>query len=549
MQSWALDKKEVLKELGSDENGISNHEAAKRLEKYGENEIKQVAKLSPIAIFLYQFKSIFIIILLLAALFSLFIQHYIDFAVISAIVLLNSFIGFFQHYKAEKIIFKMKALLVPKVKVLRNDVLEEIPCTEIVPGDILMISEGDKIMADCRLLHSNELETNEAVLTGESFPQKKSSIILKLDTELANRENMLFMGTTAVKGSAKAVVVSTGMNTEFGRIAGLVQKIKIEKTPLEKKLDDFSKKVAVAVIILAVITVGIGILRAEDPYHMVLTGIALAISVIPEGVPAVIAITLAFAIGRMQKHNALIRKLPAAETLGRTTVICTDKTGTLTEEEMTVIKLYCNNGYFDLINHSFMKNNKLIIPSKIKGLVQLLKTGVLCNNARIEGEKIFGDPTERALIVSAEKAGLMKKQLTEKEKRIIEYSFSSKRKLMSIVRKNEKLISYVKGAPDILLKHCDKELVNGQIIKLTVKRKLELFSIYEEMASQALRVLGFAYRLLPEKFNQEISENNLIFVGFQGMQKCWNKSEDDYWRLFAYSSCNWQYDRFGWREH
>jgi Ca2+-transporting ATPase len=518
MIEWhAADKKEVLAELKTSEKGISDSEASARLKKYGNNEIKQISKLSAVKIFLYQFKSIFIIILLLAALFSLLIQHYIDFAVISVIVLLNSFIGFFQQYKAEKTIAEMKKVLVPKVKVLRNNILSEIPSSEIVPGDILMISEGDKIMADCRILYSNELEANEAVLTGESFPQKKTSSILKPDTELANRENMLYMGTTAVKGSAKAVVASTGMDTEFGKIAGLVQYTEIQKTPLEKKLDDFSKKIAIAIISLVILTVAIGFLRMEDKYNMLLTGIALAISIIPEGIPAVIAITLALAIKRMHKHNSLIRKLPAAETLGRTTVICTDKTGTITEEEMTVTEIYCNNSYFEIRNHDFFKENKKINPSRIKEIIQLLKTGILCNNARMEDKKIFGDPTEKSLIVSAQKAGLLKKQLTEKEKRIIEYSFSSKRKLMSIVRKNKFLVSYVKGAPDILLKNCSRELVNGKIIKLTEKRKEEIHQAYEKMASSALRVLGFAYRQVPKKFSQEIAESNLIFVGLQGM--------------------------------
>jgi Ca2+-transporting ATPase len=517
MEWHSIDKKEVMNILKSDENGISGKEASERLKKYGKNELKQVSRFNSLKIFLYQFKSIFIIILVIAALFSLSIKHYIDFAVISIIVLLNSCIGFFQQYKAEKIIFEMKQLLVPKVKVLRNNILSEIPSSEIVPGDILMVSEGEKIMADCRIIHSNDMEANEAVLTGESFPQQKNSVSLKIDAELANRENMLFMGTSVAKGNAKAIVVSTGMNTEFGKIAKLVQKNEIQKTPLERKLDSFSKNIAIIVIILSIITIAIGFFRGENLYSMFLTGVALAISVIPEGIPAVIAITLAFAIKRMEKQNALIRKLPAAETLGRTTVICTDKTGTLTEEEMTVISAYCDNKQFKIEDTRFFDETKEVHPLKVPGLKQMLRIGILCNNARIEEENVFGDPTEKALIISAEKAYLDKKKETEKETRIIEYSFSSKRKLMSIVRKNDRLISYVKGAPDVLLRHCDKELIRGRIVKLTTKRKLELFSVYEEMASNALRVLAFAYREVPKKFNQEIAENSLIFVGFQGM--------------------------------
>jgi len=517
----SIEKKEVFQLLKSSENGISEHDAALRLKRYGENEIREIFRLNPFFIFLQQFKSVFIFILLFAAAFSLVIQHYIDFAVILAIVMINSFIGFFQHYKAEKTISAMKEMLVPKVRVLRNNKLSEILSSELVPGDVLFVSEGDKVMADCRLLHVNELETNEAVLTGESFPQKKTSEKLAIGVELADRENMVYMGTTIVKGNARTIVVSTGMNTEFGRIASLVQKLKIEKTPLEKKFDLFSKNVALVVVFAALITSMLGILRGEEIFDMILTGISLAVSVIPEGLPAVMAITLAFAIGRMHKHNALIRKLPAAETLGRTTVICTDKTGTLTVEQMTVTELYCNNMNFRIENNHFLSNGKRITPSRVKELMALLKIGILCNNARIErdhGVKILGDPTEKALVISADKAGLLKKEETEREPRVIEYSFSSKRKLMSIVRKTDRgLISYVKGAPDILLKKCTRELVNGRVINLTDNRKKEIHASYEEMASGALRVLGFAYKKLPSKFDQNSAENGLVFVGFQGM--------------------------------
>jgi Ca2+-transporting ATPase len=526
MIEWhAIEKKEAESLLKTEsEKGLSEHEAKSRLDKYGKNEIRQIARQSAFFIFLQQFKSIFIMILILAAIFAFFIQRYIDFSVIIAIILLNSAIGFFQQYQAEKTIAKMKALLVPKVKVFREGKLLEISALEIVPGDLISLSEGDKIMADCRIVHSINMEVNEAVLTGESFPQSKTSGILKSNTELANRENMLYTGTLVVRGSGKALVVSTGMNTEFGKIAGLVQKIKPQKTPLESKLDDFSGKVALVVVFLAVTSILIGILRGQDTYYMILTGISLAISVIPEGIPAVIAITLALAIRRMQKHHSLIRKLPAAETLGRTTVICVDKTGTLTEEEMTVTRLYCNKDYYSIKDHKFYNDHKSVDPLKSQDLKDLLKIGIMCNNARLEKDEkgkiigIIGDPTEKALVISAEKAGLLKKEETEKEIRVMEYSFSSKRKLMSIVRKSGRtFVSYVKGAPDLILKKCTRELVNGQPIMLTEKRKSELINVYENMASQALRVLGFAFRTVPSTFNQELSESGLIFAGFQAM--------------------------------
>ncbi|MCX8158771.1 MAG: HAD-IC family P-type ATPase [Candidatus Pacearchaeota archaeon] len=523
MTTWhAIDKKEVLEILKTSEKGLSEKEAEERLKKYGYNEIKQVLKINPIKIFLQQFNSIFVYILLLAAIFSLLIKHYVDFSVIFAIIIINSSIGFFQQYKAEKTILEMKKLLVSKVRVLRNNVLKEISSFEIVPGDILFVSEGDKIMADCRVIYENELETNEAILTGESFPVKKTTEKVPLESGIFERKNIVFMGTSIVKGSAHLVVVSTGMSTEFGKVASLVQEVQPEKTPLEKKIDGFSKNVALIISILTIITIFVGLLRGEEIFNMFLTGIALAVSVIPEGLPAVIAITLALAIGRMKTQNALIRTLPAAETLGRTTVICVDKTGTITEEEMVVTKLYCGKKFYEIKDEKFFSDNKKIIPLKNQDIKTLLKVGIMCNNARIENIdgkiKIIGDSTERALVLSAEKAGLSKKETTEKEERIYEFSFSSKRKLMSIIRESDRrLISYLKGAPDIIIERCTKEIVNGEIIPLTTNRKKELLSISNEMSSQALRVLAFAFRYVPEKFTQEIAEHGLIFVGFQGI--------------------------------
>jgi Ca2+-transporting ATPase len=437
-----------------------------------------------------------------------------------AIVLINSTIGFFQQYKAEKIILEMRGLLVPKVKVMRNGKISEMLSSGVVPGDILIISEGDKITADCRIIYSNDLQTNEAILTGESFSQNKSSEKISIDFVLADRKNMLYAGTTIVKGHAKAIVVATGMDTEFGRIAGLVQKIKINKTPLEEKLNSFSKKVAIAVLILATITIVIGIFKGEEISQIILTGISLAISVIPEGLPAVISITLAFAIKRMQKYNALIRKLPAGETLGGITVICTDKTGTLTEEEMSVTEIYCNQNSIKVEGNSFYLGKKKISPENNENLMQLLRAGIMCNNARLEikGGKLE-DPTEEAILFSAYKSGLIKKTELEKEMRIKEFSFSSGRKMMSIIRKGENngLTSYVKGAPDIILKKCSRELINGKSVNLTEKRRNELLGVYNEMSSNALRVLGFAYKKIPEKFDQKIAEEDLIFLGLQGI--------------------------------
>ena len=517
-----LGKKEVLDELGSSEKGISDKEAVKRLQKYGKNELKQDGMLNPLVILIQQFKSVFIYILLAAGIFSLLIGHYVDFVVIFIIMLINGIIGFFQQYKAERIIAEMRHMLVPKVKVLRGGIMKEVISSELVVGDILIVSEGDKIMADCRLIEANETQANESALTGESFPVKKISEKMQKDLELAERKNMLYMGTVLVRGNGKAVVVATGMNSEFGKIAGLVQIFKPVKTPLEQKFDKFSIKVGAVVVILAILTMIIGFLRGEDLFDMALTGVALAVSVIPEGLPAVVAITLALAIRRMYQKNALIRKLPAAETLGRTTVICVDKTGTLTEEEMTVTDIYCGKKTIELKNNNFYYNGKKIDEYKNLDLIMLLKIGIMCNNARIEKQDhqihVFGDPTERALIISADRGDLFKKEETEKEVRMQEYAFSSKRKMMTIIRETNKgMVSYVKGAPGVILERCNKELVNGRVVAMNSFRKKELIGIIHEFESGALRVLGFAYKNLDGRTSQESAENNLIFVGFQGM--------------------------------
>ncbi len=525
-----LGKNEAIKKLDSNEQGISSYEADLRLKKYGYNQIKEIHKIKPLVIFLKQFNSLLVYILILAAVISVMLSNVIDAVVISVIIILNSTIGFMQEYKAERIIERLKETLVPYAKVLREGRLEKVIASEIVPGDVIVFSEGDKIMADARLIHEVDLEVNEAVLTGESLPESKSISVLALDTPLTSKTNMVYTGTTVVKGSGKAVVVSTGMSTEFGKIAGLVQKVEDQKTPLQKKLDLFSKQLGIIIIILSAIITLTGIAYGLDKIKMFLLGVSLAVSAIPEGLPAVIAITLAIIVQKMSKANALIRKLPAAETLGRTTVICTDKTGTLTEEKMAVIKLYSGNKLVNIDRKNPEKLNEKI--KKFNDLKMLLKIGVLCNNikngstkdygTKKEREIFIGDPTEKAFIEIAYSAGLIKEYLEEKENIVKEFSFTSSRKMMSIVREsvnskgNKENISYAKGAPEIIMERCSKELVNGKIIELNDDRKKVLMKAYHNMASDALRVLAFAYKKV-SIVTQNIAENNLIFVGFQGM--------------------------------
>ncbi|MEM4270611.1 MAG: cation-translocating P-type ATPase [Candidatus Pacearchaeota archaeon] len=511
---WHAKKEaQVLEELKTSEKGLSEKEVKARLEKYGKNEIVTLKKFVILRIFLRQFSSFLVLILIFAALISAFIKNWLDFSVIISIVFLNSLFGFFQEYKAEKAIERLKEMLVPKSKVLREGKIVEIDSREIVPGDILVLSEGDKIMADARIISCENLLVNEAALTGESIPESKTSGILKVETALSDRKNMIYQGTEVVRGKCKAVVTETNMKTEFGKIAELVQKIEPEKNPLKERLDNFARVLGIIAIILIGAITFIGLSLGFDKFQVFLTAVSLAVSAIPEGLPAVITICLALATQRMLRINSLIRKLPAAETLGRATFICVDKTGTITEEKMRVTKIFVNNKILE----KFTKNRETGF---------LFKIGILCNNARIEGngieEYLVGDPTEKALILSAKDFGLYKKEETEKQPKIKEFPFSSERKMMAVVRDTKRgyFISYVKGAPEVVIKKCDYEILNGKIKRINKIRKQELLSEYEEMASQGLRVLAFAYKKiygLKRDLTQEIAENELVFVGFQGM--------------------------------
>jgi len=506
MDWHALEIKEVFSELKTSEKGLKDEEAHSRINKYGHNEIREIKSRGKILLFLSQFNSLLVYVLIAAGVVSFLIGHKLDAMIIGIIVIINSVIGFIQEYKAEEIIEKLKKSLDYNVIVLRNDKQKEISSKMLVPGDIVILNEGDKVLADCRLIKKNNLAVNESALTGESFPVSKNEDVLKRDFVLSERKNMVYAGTSIVKGRGLGVVVNTGAKTEFGNLAELVQTTGDEKMPLEEKIDRFSKDISIGVGVFVLVLFLIGIYAGFDKMQMFLVAVSLAVGAIPEGLPTVIAITLAIAIKRMHKSNTLIRRLPAAETLGRATIICTDKTGTLTEEELSVDKIYAEKDY-SLNSKTKLNNN----------IHQVLKIGILCNNARDEKEHILGDPTEIALIKSAKVFGLDKKEETEKNPRVKEFSFSSERKIMSIIRKDGKIkTSYVKGAPSLIVERCKKEYINGKIKLLTKERKKELVGIYSEMENSGLRVLGFGFRNVT-KVTQQQAENQLIFGGFQGM--------------------------------
>jgi len=496
----------VLKGLKSSEKGLTEAEVQKRFAKYGKNVLRKFKTKSKFRILLGQFNSLLIYILILAAVVSAVIGHFIDAGVIGAIVILNAVIGFIQEYKAEAIIEKLKKSLNYKVMVIREGIHKEIDSRLLVPGDMVILEAGDKILADCRIIEQENLQVNEAVLTGESFPVEKNEKSLKKNVVLAERKNLLYAGTSVVSGRAMAIVVETGHKTEFGKLAELVQTTTDDKMPLEKKLDTFSRNISIAIIAFVAVAFVVGISVGIEKIEMFLVSVSLAIGAIPEGLPAIIAITLAIAIKQMYKVNTLIRKLPAVETLGRATVICTDKTGTLTEEELKVDKIY---------------SGKIIPVGGIKQLSvrekQIMKIGLLCNNARDEEDTILGDPTEVALIKVAKDFGISKKTLIDQNGRVKEYPFDSERKMMSIVRGQDNIkTSYVKGAPLFILDRCTKEFVGGKVRLMTAKRKKELDKISRVMEGSGLRVLGFAFRQITS-VKQKEAENHLTFAGFAGM--------------------------------
>jgi P-type Ca2+ transporter type 2C len=535
MEYYESKIKEVFHKLDTSDKGLTNEEAKKRLEEYGVNEIEKRKKISLFRIFFRQFTSFIVMILFAAIIISLLIGERIDAIVISAIVILNGVFGFVQEYKAEKAIETLKKLTALKAKVIRNGKEIEIDSKELVPGDVILLETGSKVPADARLIQVAAFEVNESSLTGESVPTKKFTESIKGSAPIADQDNMVFMGTIITKGHAKAVITKTGMNTEIGKIAEMVQEVKEKNTPLQEKLKQFGKWLGVVTIGICGVVFGVGVLRQyliigsiETSYisEMFLASIALAVAAIPEGLPAIVTISLALGVKRMVKRNALIRQLPAVETLGCTNVICSDKTGTLTKNEMTVTQLYTNKILIKVTGKGYIPEGKFIKNDKelkAKNIELLLKIGALCNDSRLKNNKrweIFGDPTEGALVVSAEKAGLNKIELEKQFPRVDEIPFDSNRKCMTSIHKiNKEKIAYVKGAPDVILKKCKCIYIDGEVKKLTENAKKEILNINQDMTNKALRVLGFAYKKLDGKYKAtpEYIEKDLVFVGLQAM--------------------------------
>lgn len=518
---------EVLAELGTDGGrGLSQAEAARRLAECGPNEIQAAHRVSPWAILLAQFRNVLILILLAGAGLSALLGHAVEAIAIAVIVVLAVLLGFVQEYRAERAIEALRRMAAPMASVLRDGEEQDIPAREVVPGDIVLLRAGDKIPADARLIESVNLQAEEAALTGESVAvEKHSEQLADPDLALGDRRNMVFSGTVATYGRGRAVVASTGMKTEFGKIAQLLQTVESGKTPLQENLDRVGRALARAALVVVLIIVGLGVVRGEPPLEMLIFGIALAVAVVPEALPAVVTISLAIGVQRMVKRNALIRRLPAVETLGSVSVICSDKTGTLTKDEMTVRRVLVAGETLEVTGSgydpdgTFMRGGHPVEPSA--ALNRLLSAAALASDARIvrsaeDGRwDIKGDPTEGALVVAAAKAGLRKDDLDAQFLRVKEIPFTSETKRMTTLHATpEGVVAYAKGAPEVILDSCVRQLSESGEAELDTESQEAIREAAQRMAGEALRVLAVADK--PHATPRD-AEREMTFLGLLGM--------------------------------
>ncbi|MFH1189516.1 MAG: calcium-translocating P-type ATPase, SERCA-type [Candidatus Omnitrophota bacterium] len=513
--------------------GLSGIEAAHRRERYGFNRLKEKKGRTPLGIFLEQFRNLIIWILIGASLVSGFLKEWVDALAIICIVILNAVLGFIQEFRAEKSLAALKKMSVSTAKAIRDGKEAIVPSFELVPGDIVVLEAGDHVPADCRLawLTSN-FSVQEASLTGESTPVLKTSGALKeKDVPLADRANMVYLGTSVVSGKAKAIVVDIGMSTELGKIAGMIQEAEHEATPLQNKLEEFGKWIVYLCFVLVGLVFLLEWLRGGKIIDVFLISVSLAVAAIPEGLPAVVTIALALGVQRMVKRNALIRKLPSVETLGCATVICSDKTGTLTKNEMTAQAIYAGNRVFKVTGigydpkGDFLLDEKQIDPGQYPQLYEMLRSAVLCNGAQLvmgkSGYGIIGDPTEAALLTAAAKAGIRKEPEEKVFAFLDEIPFDSERKKMTIVRKKgDSVIAFVKGAPDMLMEDCDRIEENGVVRQITAEDKRRILEVNDGFAGGAMRVLAVARGDLggaSSAYEASIVEKGLLFLGLIAM--------------------------------
>ena len=545
MEFYQKSTSEALESLGSSLKGLTEKQAKLRFSKYGLNELQGHKDSRLIGIIADQFKDFLVVLLIVAALISLVLGHIIEVVVISIMIILTVLLGFFQEYKAEKALEKLKKRTSKKAVVIRSGFEEKIDASELVPGDLIVLEAGSIIPADIRLIESASLKIDEASLTGESQHSYKHTNIIKKQIDIANQKNMAFMGTVVVYGKGLGVVVKTGMSTEFGKIAHSLIEVEAEPTPMKKKLAKLGKQLVIAIALICVIVfINILIKGTLSWNETFIVALSLAIAAAPTSLPAIVTIALSKAVVDLSKKNMLVKKLPAAEGLGSVTFICTDKTGTLTKNEMSVRKVFANNNLYDVEGVGYSIKGRVSCNNEITGMKEikkLLDVAILCNDSELvikspnavsdpidinkeilEGRyDIIGDPTEVSLIILAKKMGLDKKDVFEDYEILQELPFDSDRKLMSVITKTTKgkYESLTKGAPIYIIDKCNKILVNGKIKPFTLSKKKSVKKTLCKMEESALRVLGISYKSLKKRSNYKINmiEKDMIFIGLVGM--------------------------------
>ncbi|PLS06495.1 calcium-translocating P-type ATPase, SERCA-type [Neobacillus cucumis] len=525
---------QVEKALETDfSSGLSQEEVKKRVKQHGLNELEEGEKQSALLLFFSQFKDFMVLVLLAATLISGLLGEYIDAIAIIAIVIINGFLGFYQERRAEKSLQALKELSAPQVSVMRDGQWIKIPSKEIVIGDIIKFASGDRIGADVRVIESKSLEIEESALTGESVPVAKHiDPLSNPNPGIGDMENIAFMGTMITRGSGLGVVIATGMKTAMGQIADLLQNAETQDTPLQRRLEQLGKILITVALLLTVLVVIVGVLQGHELYEMFLAGVSLAVAAIPEGLPAIVTVALSLGVQKMIKKNAIVRKLPAVETLGCASVICSDKTGTMTQNKMTVTHLWSGGqtwtvdgvGYQPQGN--FYRNEQTVQPREEKSLQQMLIFGMLCNHSELamkDDEYILdGDPTEGALLVSAMKAGFDRHKLLEDFTIVNEFPFDSTRKMMSIhvKDKQERHFIVTKGAPDVVLGICESILWDERNQYLSKETHSKVQDAINGLASQALRTIAIAFKPIPANtliLSDHEAEKKLTFIGVQGM--------------------------------
>ena len=531
MEDFSKKKSELLKDLDvNPKQGLSNQEVALRQEKFGLNQLRETKKKTLFMMFLDQFKDFLVIILIIAAVVSLVVgfmegEGLIDGLIIIAIVLLNAFLGVNQEQKANNALSALKKMTSPNAKVIRNGKTIEISSEQLTVGDIVLLETGDYVAADIRLIESTNLKTDESSLTGESTPvTKDAEIELNDETVLAERENSVYMSTLVTYGKGKGVVTSIGMQTEIGKIATMLDAVEEGKTPLQKTIDEFAKVLGIIIIIVSVFVFFLGFAKNNFQFELelFLTSVALAVAAIPEGLTAVITVVLALGMQRMVKRNAIIKNLSTVETLGQATVICSDKTGTLTQNQMTVRRVHDLVNEYEISGSGYEVKGKILTNSKeakiSNNLEKILQVSLLCNDSKLESEsKVLGDPTEGALLVLAAKGGYNVEHPEDKYPQLNEYTFDSTRKMMTSINEvDNKFLVLTKGATDQLIKICNRISIDGEIRQITEKDIERVLNQIEVYSKQAYRVLGFAYKETTTPKAMDL-ENDLIFVGMVAM--------------------------------